>query len=505
MNSPRRWLVLGWACLGVLLAAADLTALTTLIPQMTFDLEVPLPGGLNDVAWVVSAYLISNIVALPLSGRLADRFDRRLVLIGSLCIFMLGSMSSALAPSLWLLVAARALQGVGAGALVPITMALATDLLPRSRWPLAFGLIAAVDTVGWALGPLYGALFVSAPGLTWRGLFWANVPVALLAAAGSWYALRDLQRTPNRRPIDLSGAALLTLGLLTLNLGLGKLGGGASSGISFDAQPATLPWQAALPWVVSGVVLLALFVVAELHVKEPLINLRWLLQPHIAAAGLVNVLFGALLITAAVNVPLFVNAVSTTTTGSPEAMVRSAALQSGLLLIVLTGLMALCAPLGGSLAGRIGPAPVLLAGALCAMLGFWLMRSWTAATLPLVLRGHLALVGLGFGFLLAPPAAVIIAAAPAGERGLASSLVILLRLSGMSLGLSALTAWSLARFNILSTGESLGGLTAERIQQITVNVLTSTFTAATGLALLIMLLGLVRARRGIRTDTQTIT
>ncbi len=494
--SPRRWLVLGWACLGVLLAAADLTALTTLIPQITFDLEVALPGGLNDVAWIVSAYLISNIVALPLSGRLADRFDRRLVLVGSLCIFMLGSIASALAPSLWLLVTARAIQGVGAGALVPITMALATDLLPRPRWALAFGLIAAVDTIGWALGPLYGALFVSAPGLSWRGLFWANVPVAILAAAGSWYALRDLKHTPNPRPIDLPGAALLTLGLLILNIGLGKLGGGASSGISFDAQPATVPWYAASPWLASGAVLLILFVVLELRLKEPLINFRWLLQPPVAAAGLVNVLFGALLITAAVNVPLFVNAVSNAATTSPAAALRDAAIQSALLLIVLTGLMALCAPLGGVLAGRLGPSPVLMAGALCAMLGFWLMRSWAASTLPGALRSHLALVGLGFGLLLAPSAAVIIAAAPEGERGLASSLVLLLRLSGMSLGLSALTAWSLARFNTLSTGDSLGGLTAERIQQITVKVLTSTFTAAAALALVALLLGLVRGKHG---------
>ncbi|GAC1364992.1 MAG: MFS transporter [Herpetosiphon sp.] len=484
--------MLSWACLGVLLAAADLTALTTLIPQITFDLEVPLPGGLNDIAWIVSAYLISTVVALPLSGRLADRFDRRVVLVCALLIFMIGSVGSALAPSLRALVIARAVQGIGAGALVPITMALATDLLPRSQWAVAFGLIAAVDTMGWAIGPLYGAFFVSASGLTWRTLFWANVPVAVVAAVGSWRWLPQVRRTRIPRAFDLPGTLLLTTGLLALNIGLGKLGGGASTGISFDAQPATVPWLAALPWIASGIALLGSFVAVEVRVTSPLINLRWLLPPHVAAAGLVNVLFGGLLMIAAVNVPLFVNAVSYTQNATPDAALRDAALRSGLLLIVLTGLMALAAPIGGALAGRFGPRQVLILGAACTMVGFWLMRSWQVETPTLILRGDLALVGLGFGLLLASPAAVIIGAAPADERGLASSLVLLLRLTGMSIGLSALTAWSLTRFTLLSTNDSLGSLTGDRVRSITITVLTGTFTAAAVLALCVMLLSLIQ-------------
>lgn len=490
--APRPWLLIGWTCLGVLLAAADLTALSTLIPQITVDLEVPLPGGLTDVAWVVSAYLISTIVALPLSGRLADQYNRRIVLIGCLLIFIIGSVASAAAPSVWFLVAARAVQGVGAGAMVPVSMALATDLLPRARWALAFGLISAVDTIGWAIGPLYGALFVRQLG--WRYLFWVNVPLAILIILGAGFALRDVPLANTRRRIDWWGALLLTGGLTALNLGLSRLGGGAAGGISFTVQASGVPWRAAVPWLVTGIALLALFVRVQMSTTMPLLQLRWLLQPRVAAAAVLCVVFGGLLITPTINVPLFFNAISGEGS-NPDEAIRSAATLSGLVLLALTGVMALGAPLGGSLAERWSVRVVVGLGALLIGVGFWLMGGWQASTPVTIIMAQLALVGLGLGLLLAPPATVIVAMAPASERGVASSLVLLLRLSGMSVGLSALTAWSLQRFDSLSRAVSLPALTGQVVAEITVDVLTTTFSAAVALALCALLLALLHPRR----------
>lgn len=483
--APHALAILSSACVAVALAAADLTAVSTLLPRIIFDLEVPLPDGLSDAAWVVSAYLIGSIVTLPLSGRLSDRLQRRPVFAACLAIFALGSIGSALAPSLGLLIAARAVQALGAGAMVPVTMALATDLLPARQWALAFGLIGAVDTAGWAIGPLYGALFVRY--LDWRWLFWINVPLALLIGLLTWRMLAELRRPEQPPAIDWPGALLFTAGLLGLSWGLSQLGESASAGaIPIDtAGGAALPLAQALPWLGGGALLLLVFGLLERRSAAPLLQWSWLGRRSIIAASAANLLFGVLLIVASVNVPLFVNAVSGQQSADLEQFVRDAALRSGLVLGAMTLLMTVCAPLGGWLAPRLGSRTVISGGALVASGGFWLMRGWTPATSLPTMLGHLALVGLGFGLLIAPIAAIVINAAPAHERGLASSLVLLVRLSGMSLGLSALTAWSLIRFRTLAAPYSIGEL-PQIIDRLTSQVLAGSFALAALIALFVV-------------------
>jgi MFS family permease len=202
-----------------------------------------------------------------------------------------------------------------------------------------------------------------------------------------------------------------------------------------------------------------------------------------------------MLIVASVNVPLFINAVAGQQSDSLDQFVRDAALRSGLALGAMTLLMTICAPLGGWLASRGGVRALISAGALAAGAGFWLMRGWTPATALPTMLAHLALVGLGFGLLIAPIAAIMIDAAPARERGLASSLVLLVRLSGMSVGLSALTAWSLTRFRTLAAPYSLTEL-PQIIDRLTSQVLAGSF----GLAALLALLVVVATLLGGSTD-----
>jgi MFS family permease len=474
------------ACIAVALAAADLTAVSTLLPQIIIDLDVPLPEGLNDAAWVVSAYLIGNIVTLPISGRLADRLDRRPVFSVCLALFVLGSISSALAPTLGWLIAARALQALGAGALLPVTMALATDLLPPSRWAIAFGIIGAVDTAGWAVGPLYGAYFVRY--LDWRWLFWINVPLALLVGGVTWCLLAPLRVPRSTRPIGLPSVLVFTAGLIALNWGLSRLGVSATAGV--DLGRATLAVGAALPWLLGGVGLLGGVVLIERRSSAPLLQRGWLGQRTVVTASISNVIFGMMLVVATVNVPLFVNAVAGRQSDSIERAVRDAALESGLVLAAMTLVMTLCAPLGGWLATRLSFRSITTVGALACGAGFLLMRGWIPQTTLPTMFGHLALVGVGFGLLIAPIATALIQAAPAHERGLASSLVLLLRLSGMSLGLSALTAWSLTRFRVLAAPYSIGEL-PQVIDQLTAQVLAGSFGLAAVLAFIVLLVNLL--------------
>lgn len=485
-SSLRTWTILASACVAVALAAADLTAVATLLPRMIVDLDVPLPDGLSDAAWVVSAYLLGNIVTLPISGRLSDWFSRRAVFVACLAIFAIGSLGSALASSLATLIAARTVQALGAGAMVPVAMALATDVLPRARWPLAFGIVGAVDTAGWAIGPPVGALFVR--WLDWRALFSINIPLAIVIALVIWRGLRDVRGETTARPVDWIGMALLSSALIALNLGLSQLGEGSSSGTSFVRQ--RLPLWAALPWFLGGVGLLIAFGWQQRRAPVPLIGWTWIARRPVVIAAITNLLFGVLLIVATVNVPLFVNAVAPATSNDADVIVRDAAVQSGVVLAAMTLLMTLCAPIGGWLTARLRALPIAFVGALIAAGGLWLMRGWSPTTTQPTMLLHLAPLGVGFGLVIAPAAAVIVDAAPADERGVAASFVLLLRLSGMSLGLSALTAWSLLRFRALAAPYSILELPSV-IAPLTAEVLAGSFGLAAGLALVVVVVNLL--------------
>lgn len=485
--APRRALaMLIAACVAVALAAADLTAVSTLLPKIIVDLEVPLPDGLNDAAWVVSAYLIGSIVTLPLSGRLSDRWARRPVFAGCLAIFALGSIGAALAPTLGVLIIARAVQALGAGAMVPVTMALATDLLPQRHWAPAFGIIGAVDTAGWAIGPLYGAFFVQL--WDWRAVFWINAPLAALIAIVTWRTLRDLRPSAATQPIDWPGVLVFTVGLIALNWGLSRLGESTNAGVGLAQQ--SLPLAQAAPWLFGSLGLFGVFAWLERRSAAPFLRARWLARKSVLAASLANIIFGMLLVITTVNVPLFINATTPQNSLSLDEFVRATARTSGFMLGAMTALMTLFSPLGGWLASRVGSRLIITAGAIASAAGFWLMRGWTPETARWLMASQLALVGLGFGLLIAPIAAIIIRAAPPSERGLASSLVLLIRLSGMSIGLSALTAWSLSRFRAIAAPYSITEL-PQVIDRITAQVLAGSFGLALVLAFLVVCITLL--------------
>src|SRR5438067_302632 len=167
------WLML----LGVLLAATDLTVVTTVLPQMIFDLGISLRSELPQAAWIVNAYLISYTLVIPLLGRVSDQRGRHTAFTWCLALFAIGSVVAGLANTLSWMIVGRAVQALGAGGMVPVVMAYVGDVLPVERRPLALGIVGAVDTAGWVIGPLYGALMVVLA--SWRLIFFINLPLSL--------------------------------------------------------------------------------------------------------------------------------------------------------------------------------------------------------------------------------------------------------------------------------------------------------------------------------------
>jgi MFS family permease len=227
-SSHSPWLILAIVSLPVFIGALDLTIVSAVLPEVIIDLQVPIESGLDDVAWMVSGYLLAYTISMTFMGRVSDLIGRRWVYLICLVIFMLGSIWVAVAdawpadmlyslarrmgqrpdPSqvaLISLVIGRVVQAFGGGALVPISMALVGDLFPPHRRAQPLGVIGAIDTAGWVVGHLYGGIMVQF--VDWRTLFWLNIPIGLLAFGLTWWVLRDVHQPRASGGFDLPGAA----------------------------------------------------------------------------------------------------------------------------------------------------------------------------------------------------------------------------------------------------------------------------------------------------------
>lgn len=475
-RKPSPNVILAVIAFGVFVAADDLTVVTTMLRQIVFDLGIPLPEGLDQAAWIVNAYLIAYVIIMPFIGRVSDILGRRPVYIAALVLFLLGSIWVPLAPDFPTFIIGRVLTALGGGAMVPVGMAIIGDIYDREKRPTALGTLGAIDTAGWVWGPLYGALLIRF--LDWRWQFYLNIPLSILGIIAAWWALRDLPRSSSRARIDWLGIALLTAGLLSLNIAL--LNSGSIQNVSNLSELSNPAGPSMVPLYLFSLVCFVAFYIVEKRLSisstqdstgvKPFLDPSLFKRPNFSSAITVNFLVGSALIIAMVNVPLIVNVL--------ETGVGEAALTSGLLLSAMTVSMAVTAYLGGRFTERWSYRPVTAAGLIACVIGFGLMGiSWTAETPYSQMVWQLIILGAGFGLVTAPISAAVINAAPDDERGIASSLVIVLRLIGMSVGLSSLTAWGLHRFDILRKEVLLPEITDPGFQDALVRGLTSTTVA----------------------------
>jgi EmrB/QacA subfamily drug resistance transporter len=488
-NTTYAYLVLALVAFGVFIAADDLTVISTMLPQMIFDFEIPLPSGLDDASWIVSSYLITHVVAMPLLGRVSDIYGRRLIFISCMLLFAIGSLMVPQAASLRWLIIARVVQAIGGGGVVPVAMAVVGDIFPAGRRAFALGLLGAVDTLGWIIGPLYGAFWVRY--FTWHWQFYINIPISLMTALAAWFLLRPLSERERGPEVSLDGlgALFLSAALVLLNVGLANSGGQAAAGPVFDFSAGAVPtWQKTMPYFVGGGLALLVFIWLERRVAYPLLDLRMFRLPNFTVACMVNFVVGFVLIIAMVAVPLFVNAVLAEGATLDE-FIKSAALDSGQILSALTVAMAVMSVVGGWLCALFAYRLPTVTGLLLMSLGFYLMNTWSAAVTYGQMAFHLMIAGLGFGLVIAPVGTAVINAVQSHLRGVASGIVLIFRLMGMSVGLSSLTAWGLYRFDVLSLPYSIAEI-GQYIGTITAQILNEMFLASAIFALLTVMLAL---------------
>jgi MFS family permease len=432
-------------------------------------------------------------------GRVSDLLGRRRVLLICLAIFFLGSWWVAASqgmPAQWAfrltrlitgerpdrslmalyaLIAGRVVQAFGAGAIVPVSMALVGDLFPPDRRAAPLGLIGAVDTAGWVLGHLYGGIMVQY--FPWQSLFWINLPIIALAFGCMWWVLRGSSQTLATGGVDWIGTALISLSLIGLNVGLAANESSTTSGLGLPNHSPSY----AIPVLIGAAVAFVLFLWAERRSTAPLLNLRRFADRNLSAASLTNLLVGFCLMVGLVSVPLLINAVGARTS-------EEGALVSGYLLSAFTIPMALAAIPGGLLTERIGNRWTTVFGLTLALIGFTLMSRWQpelakravewvaalgSGSPPtpemwnsiLWMIAGLLLGGVGLGVTIAPIGDAVINAVPDSERGIASALVIILRLIGMTIGVSAMTTYGVRRVSAL-TGPALANVPSTDLQQM---------------------------------------
>lgn len=409
----------------VFLGALDQTVIVAALPAIVVDLQIPL-DQLDQAAWVVSGYLLGYTVALPLMGRFADVRGRRLALALSLGIFAVGSLGCALAETLAILIGARIVQAAGAGALLPVAIAVVSDRYPAERRVLAIGLVGAVAEAGGVLGPPYGAGLISV--LPWRWIFWINVPVATLLLGTGLACLRNDPPGEDGR-IDLAGALLIAVAL-----------GAEIVGLAHEpVRVAGIDLRTGL--AIGAIGAFGTFVAWERRATDPLLALGLFRDPGFAAAMVGGGLLGGALIVAMVDVPLYA---ATILDLSPS--------DGGLLLSRLTVLIPIGAVVGGWLGQRSGLGVPTALGFLAASLGLGMMSQWNVAPGQPLLWASLVTAGLGFGLLIAPLSTAAVNRGGVGREASAAALFSVARLTGMTLGLSVLTAWGLQRFESLAAG-----------------------------------------------------
>jgi len=280
--SPRKTVAVAGILLSTFLSAAESTIIATAMPSVVADL-----GGLELYGWVGAMYMLAITVSIPIWGKLADLWGRRPIILAGIATFLVGSAACGVAPTMGTLIAARVLQGVGAGGVQPIAMTIVGDMFPPKERARMQGVFGAVWGVSAIVGPILGGVIVHA--LSWRWVFYFNVPFGILAMLLLAPSLEKRAASAERKPIDVAGAMLLSIAVLAL------LGG-----VAGRAPLLLLPLAA---------VATALFVWVERKQAEPLVPMDLLRQRVIAVSSGISVVVGGVMTATVIYLPLFAQSV----------------------------------------------------------------------------------------------------------------------------------------------------------------------------------------------------
>lgn len=427
MSRKRIILVTAGIMLSLFLASMESTVVATAMPTIVGQL-----GGLEHYSWVFSAYMLASTTVVPLYGKISDLYGRRKLYVFAMALFLIGSVWCGLANSMTQLIFARALQGIGAGGIMPLAFILIGEMFTLEERAKMQGFFSGVWGVSSIIGPLLGGFLVDQ--LSWRWIFYVNIVPGLLAAALVAFAWRDQARSHERPAIDYAGAALLTVSVVMLLLGL--MGSG------------TLSWM-----LISGaVVLFVLLLWVERRAADPILPIPLFRDRLFSTATLHGVLSGWTVFGSVSFIPLFV-----------QSVMGTSATQAGITITPMLLGWVTASIIGTRLLLTIGYRKLGLIGTAAFTVGAFLMSRAGLNSSQLSLMIFVALMGIGMG--LSIPAYLIAVQTTVQRRqlGTATSTLQFSRSMGGTLGVSVMGAALSAR---LSSNLLASGLDLELVRQL---------------------------------------
>ncbi len=437
---PRRQVLIVFSgiMIGLFLAAIDQTIVATALPTIVGDL-----GGLNHLSWVVTAYLLAETVSTPLFGKFGDLYGRKRLFQAAIVIFVAGSALSGLAQTMMQLIAFRAVQGIGAGGLIVLAMALIADVVTpreRGRYQGYFGAVFGAASVA---GPLVGGFLTD--NLSWRWAFYVNVPLGILALFVTSAVLPKAAARRRKVRIDWAGTLLLSSAIVSLVL-LTTWGG------------TEYEWGS--PVIVglgvAAVVLGALFVMVERRVPEPAIPLRLFRIRTFNIASAVSLMIGIAMFGAITYLPTFLQVAN-----------GASASNSGLLLVPVMGGMLVASITAGQIitrTGRYRRFPII--GMAVTSIGMLLLSTLGTGSSRWESGLYMALLGAGIGMVMQILVLATQNEAPVEDLGVATSTVTFFRAVGGSVGVALFGALFNSRLTDLLGGAAPTGMTPEEIGQL---------------------------------------
>ena len=451
-----KWVILALSASATFMTALDGSIVNIGMPSIANNFHVGVSGAIE---WIIIGYLVVIAAALLTFGRLADMIGRKPIFFTGLIVFVFGSMLSGLAPSLLFLVLARLVQGLGGALIFSVNVAMITSIFPNKERGLALGLNSVVISLGVATGPTLGGIITQY--LTWRWIFYVNVPVSILVLLAAIYFYRE-QRLPREQQgqFDPIGAVVLALGLAALTLGLsfGQEWGWLSAGTLLSLG--------------AGIVMLAVAVYIEMHIKHPILNLRLLMNRVFAFANISFMLCMMALFAPGFLLPFYF-----------EELRGFSIIQTGLLMTPLPLTLALIAPISGTLADRLGSRWLSPIGLGMACFGLVLLSQLNVHSSTGDIIWRLAVIGFGQGIFQSPNTRTMMGAAPRNAQGEASGILATGRVIGQSMSV-AITGTVFAALGGATAGTLLSSPQVHTLSSTNLNGLQNTFAGSFHAALL---------------------
>jgi EmrB/QacA subfamily drug resistance transporter len=394
----------------LLLAALDQTIVGTAMPRIIADLN-----GLEHFSWVITAYMLTSTITVPISGKLSDLFGRRPMLIGGIAIFVGASMLSGMSTSMWMLIGFRALQGVGAGILMSNTFATVGDLFPpaeRAKWQ---GMIAGVFGLSSVIGPLLGGWLTD--NASWRWTFYVNVPVGILALLLLVAFMPNVKHSLSKA-IDFSGAFLLSAGLGSLILAL-----------SWGGHDYAWNSVQIVGLFITSAVSLILFLLNEYYVaKDPILPLDLFKNRTFDLSMVIMFFFGMAMMGTMMYIPMFA-----------QFVLGSSATNSGVIMLPMVAGMMVTAIGSGQLVSRTGRYKVLaIIGMFGTTAAIWWMSTLTASSTNGDLALRMVAAGLFMGITMPIFNLIVQNAFPQNRLGVVTASIQLFRSLGMTVGVAVM-------------------------------------------------------------------